>query len=296
MSNGTRILWSWLLLQALFAPPPADAGCGCEKPPPLPAAIRPAFSYPGSTVIVFGSALVTGETYEVVFESGTKNAMATVTATAVLRKDQADGVAKPQLRVEVPSLPLGPTEVTVEGSSGAVVSIPDSQFTMINAPIVIPENATVLDVNHYRAGVDRAGNAYVAFDLSNLSAATTFWGYAGRMRFKLQPENITFYNQQGFFFESLVNKTDISGVFDGAEEDSDALWYWRHEFQSYRDRHLPGGTSEPSADDPDFWHADGTPHIDHDHVIMVIPARLRDGSLLPAGRSKLFRMHIETIH
>jgi hypothetical protein len=45
------------------------------------------------------------------------------------------------------------------------------------------------------------------------------------------------------------------------------------------------------------WHLDGTPHIDHDHLIFGITARMSDGSALPAGATPAFdlRMTSETL-
>src|SRR5207249_8722866 len=48
-----------VLLKTLSAVP-VDAGCGCNKPPPPLAPIRPAFGSPGDTVTVFPSGIVPG--------------------------------------------------------------------------------------------------------------------------------------------------------------------------------------------------------------------------------------------
>ncbi|GIW41500.1 MAG: hypothetical protein KatS3mg076_2077 [Candidatus Binatia bacterium] len=286
------------VLALFFSVPVARAGCGCEKPPPLPASVRPHFAYPGATVIVFGSSLVPGDQYEVRFQSGTKNASAAVEAEAVLARDQADGVEKPQLRVEVPGLPMGPTAIEVkrQGAGKTEVAIPDTDFTVVAPPVVLPNGDAVIEVNGYRTGVDRNGTAYVTFDLSNVRAATSFSGFAVAMPFRLRPEDTKIYNLQGYYFEALSDDPTIAGVLDAPPdetEESDAVWYWRHDFQAYQDAHVPGGTYELSADDPDYWHADGTPHIDHNRIVFAIPATLRDGSQLPAGRTKPFKLHLE---
>src|SRR2546426_7602024 len=91
----------------------AHAGCGCQKPPPDLASVRPNATYAGATVTLFSPIFLVGQIYSVDFISGTTSARATVTATVVSRRDLADTLYKPQLRLAVPNLPLGPTSISV---------------------------------------------------------------------------------------------------------------------------------------------------------------------------------------
>ena len=40
-------------LSPLGWPPPVEAGCGCDKPPPEPAVVIPNVAFPGMTVQLF---------------------------------------------------------------------------------------------------------------------------------------------------------------------------------------------------------------------------------------------------
>src|SRR5437867_2005000 len=75
----------------------AHAGCGCQKPPPELASVRPNATYAGAKVALFSPSFSVGQTYYVDFVSGTTTTRATVSATVVSRRDLADAVYKPQL-------------------------------------------------------------------------------------------------------------------------------------------------------------------------------------------------------
>ena len=62
----TFIALTALTLRAI----PADAGCGCNKPPPPAASVRPAFASPGDSVSLFSSRFERGRTYRVIFGDG----------------------------------------------------------------------------------------------------------------------------------------------------------------------------------------------------------------------------------
>src|SRR4029453_7486044 len=92
-----------LLSVMLLGTPAAQAGCGCTKPAPPPAAVRPNVTYSGQPVTVFHSSLVTGASYTVTFTTMSGQSM-TVSAQAVALRDIADGQVKTQLLVIVPPL------------------------------------------------------------------------------------------------------------------------------------------------------------------------------------------------
>src|SRR5690349_20152739 len=62
-----------------------EAGCGCNKPPPPSASIRPAFASPGNTVTLFSAQFVPGTKYTVQFV-GMTTTMQT-SAIAVMKRD-----------------------------------------------------------------------------------------------------------------------------------------------------------------------------------------------------------------
>ena len=93
----------------------AAAGCGCQKPPPPVAEVRPNVTYAGAPVTLFSASLVEGEDYDVTFTSSATGEDTTVSARVVNRRDLGDGVFKNQLVVPVPELsccPSGPTAWT----------------------------------------------------------------------------------------------------------------------------------------------------------------------------------------
>ena len=71
--------------------------------------------------------------------------------------------------------------------------------------------------------------------------------------------------------------------------DSDIIHYSRHEFTTYFLQHEERHPHEVDDIDPN-WHLDGTPHIDHDHLILAITGQLADGSSPAAGATPPFEL------
>jgi len=134
---------------------PAHAGCGCDKPPPPPAAVRPAFGSPGDVITLFSNDIKVGNTYTVQFGNSSKSI--TALGVVVNRRDLADGVYKPQVVVPLPSLPLGPTSVSVTGATagGVIISAPDSAFTVAPTPVAIPADYGRVKWAGFQAAVGR---------------------------------------------------------------------------------------------------------------------------------------------
>src|SRR5260221_10087865 len=60
-----------LLLVAMLALPKfAAAGCGCDKPPPKPAAVIPSFAAPGMPITIFDRRFRKNQLWKVSFSSG----------------------------------------------------------------------------------------------------------------------------------------------------------------------------------------------------------------------------------
>jgi hypothetical protein len=283
----------------------AQAGCGCEKAPPAPADVRPHMSWPGRDVTIFDPQLVPGETFEVRFAPATGAPAQVVSAVATSRRDFADGVAKPQLFVTLPDLPPGPTAIDVRrpGSDTALLALDDRSFTAMAQPLRVPSELGDWTYDQVHAAVDRDGVLYVGLDLAQLTQPMVFRAQALGVPLRFGNEDVLFYNTQGFLMQALVKPTNgaatvepVPGMFVQATDDasdSDVLTYSRHEFATYFLQH--GERREHAVDPQDAsWHQNGTPHIDHDHLILAIDGRLQNGAALAPGATPAFALKLTT--
>jgi hypothetical protein len=195
-------------LTLCLQPVRTDAGCGCEKAPPPEATVRPAFASPGSEVGLFGAWAVAGESYTVTFGSAPGSA---VPAIAVARRDFADGVYEPQLVVQVPELPLGPTPITVQRDTATVLTVPASDFTVLQAPIALPEGNTETIATCYRAAVGADGTVYFPLDIPEIGERMMFRGALRGYRLTYDADDIVIYNTQGVLMQLLG--PDQAGIF-----------------------------------------------------------------------------------
>ncbi|MCP4249998.1 MAG: hypothetical protein GY778_23400, partial [bacterium] len=165
MTHRTVAIAALLTLLAFITPvTSANAGCGCDKPPPPVASIRPAFASPGNTVTLFAPGIQDRVTYSVYFvdaSEGSVGAAPPIVATATTRRDFADGVEKPQLVVQAPDLPPGPTTVIVALGTAQVLRVPAEDFTMLQRPLVLPESDAVTVADCYRAAIGADGTLYL---------------------------------------------------------------------------------------------------------------------------------------
>ncbi len=338
LAMSTRSILATALLTALAVSAgtrPAQASCGCEKPPPVAAAVRPGFAFPardlfascdlarGGCVALFGDALVDGQTYGADFTHGNGHHRR-VDVVARRARDLADGSWRVQLWVPVPpKSSLGPAAITVRDQAGAVVlAIPDTDFTVIAPPVVVPEAGGVVAVDKYRGAVGRDGTLYVALDVSGMLPRVEFAakGYALALRFA--KEGMALYNTQGVLMEALtsavmdedlnddgdstdpgegdwnqnglLDNPDISAVVPDGGGDSDAFLYSRHPFETYEAEHQPGG---PRALDPTDanWHVDGTRHTDNFHFVAAIPGATLGGESLAPGATAPFTLVFDAV-
>jgi hypothetical protein len=279
-------------LVALSGSAPADAGCGCNKPPPPRAVVRPFVGHADQRITLFDDRFVVGQRYDVLFESTVDGSVDWSRGKAVLRRDLADGVMRPQLRVPVGTVALGPCRISVWDGQTALLNIDDDEFTVIAAPIALHDFSESVGRGGYQAAVGRDGTAYVAFDVSQVTEATTFTGQAFGLPLQFLPGDVTMYNEQGFLMQ-LLDPT-VPGLFQisvGADDvASTSMSYWRHEFRTYKRDHrrVDGRRLD---DDPD-WHADGTYHVDHDHIVVAIHGSLRNGQHLEPGATPAFWLQV----
>lgn len=273
----------------------AEAGCGCDKAPPPPADVRPAFASPGDEVTLFGKKLVAGKRYKVRFDAG--KVSASVTGTAVRKRDIADGAMRTQLVVEVPSsLKPGPTKIRVSYDDDVAQRVDASQFTVLQAPLALQEADGITVAKCYSAAVGEDGTVYFPLRLGAITKHIVFSGIAESYPLLFDADDVAIYNTQGFLMQLLSPRDEgtLYTIGDPGAPDSLELTYDRHEFVTYKQQHKHKGPLALDRNDPD-WHVDGTPHVDHDEIVVAIAGRLEDGSLPRAGSTPAFDFSVATV-
>jgi hypothetical protein len=289
----SSLLW-FVALSAfvLGSPSPSEAGCGCDKAPPAVASIRPAFASPGDEVGLFSSQLKEGVSYRIRFD-GARD----ITAVPVKRRDYADGVAKLQLVVRAPSLEPGPTEIKVERSSGGstILRIPESEFTMLQPALALPEADVQTVARCYRAAVGKDGTVYFPFNVGAIAKHTVFSGIGKSYPLLFSAQDVVIYNTQGVLMQLLgPEMTNLYAIEDTGSPDSLELLYDRHEFETYRSQHQHDGGYGLDATDP-RWHVDGTRHIDHDHLVLAIRGFVENKGTPNEGTTPPFDLDVMTM-
>ncbi|MCW5890108.1 MAG: hypothetical protein KIT14_06100 [bacterium] len=275
----------------LLGPQDATAGCGCDKAPPPRVSIRPFVAYADQTISIFHSSLSEGRKYDVQFETAYGWGNAWSRAKAIKRKDFADRQRKNQIRVRVPNLPFGPCKVTVWEDGRRLATFTDDKLTITGRPLQVHEFTEAVNKPTYRAGVDRFGTIYIPVDVSQVSNATRFTGAALGFPVTFGAVDVVMYNEQGFLMQMLDPKSP--GLFDlyrGEGDISDVLSYWRHEFRTYKEQHRWADRFATSDDEE--WHDDGTPHIEHDRVVVAITGRMANGYRPAPGATPPFQLII----
>src|SRR5262249_36470690 len=157
--------------------------------------------------------------------------------------------------------------------------------------IVMSEGMTNVEFP-YATGLSRDGHVFFSFDMSNVRNPVLVDARFTELVLPLYAQRITGWNVQGFNVGTLAGVPDDPkfgcALLDASGNDVSVLGngsrlsYWRHEFFTWAAAHEPGG-AKVLVDDPidhDYWHQDGTPHFDHDHIVVAVdvsaldPARL----------------------
>ena len=275
---------------ALFVAPTdvAQAACGCDKPPPPRASVRPFAGSVDQSISLFDDRFAQGEHYTVVFRSrdGREDWSR---AKGVVKRDFADGVERPQLRVAVGNVSLGPATITVYDERGRqITSLPDDLFTVIAPPIVLHDFTETFTRGGYQTGVGADGTVYIAIDTTDVADATTYTGYAVGFPLRFDAGNVAFFNDQGFLMGFLDGKSPgLFSIVGGDANASAALRYWRHEFRTYKQEHRKRDERR-SADGE--WHVDGTPHVDNYHMVVAVSGVLADGAPAEPGATPPFEL------
>ena len=264
------------------------AGCGCDKPAPPRAAIRPFVAAPAQTVTLFNAALTDGTTYDVAFEPQ-GGQLQWIRAKAERRKDIADGEMREHLPVAVPDLPRGPCRVSVWRDGAPVFDVAAEDFTVAARPIAlhdVPETTS----NDYRAAVGADGTVYIPVDVTSVSGATRFSGTALGLPLEYQAQNVAMYYDQGYLMQLLDPTSPRLFDLKGSDVDHSAtLSYWRHEFATYKEQEASDAYRHDAAGE---WHADGTRHVDHDHIVVALRGTFADGTAPHPGATAPFKLVI----
>jgi hypothetical protein len=266
-----------------FSPRLVQAGCGCDKPAPAPAAIIPNAAYPGMKVTLFNNTLQNGQTWTVTFQNGGKtvSTKATVVTKRVLT-DPSGLTVQPQLVVPVPSgLPMGPTQI-VASKKSASFTVPDSSFTLIGKPLPLSEGGLSYSVTDYTTGVGVDGTLYLAIGgLEHVCQPSAFLTVLENYPLRFGVGDVVILNHQGFFIDVLdeysTDRAWMTPALLSPGTTSNALLYYRHSFEQYCANHLSGGLKEVDAQDPN-WHLDGSAHTEYSALIFAIAGHFDDGS------------------
>ncbi len=287
MQTRSMLLGSAMMALAMLRGMPAEAGCGCAKPPPPLQLVRPAFASPGDTVTFFPPDNRSGQ-YEI--RTGTYR----LKQNAVYKRDLADGQYKWQVVIQMPQLPLGPLAINVKGP-GRDFTIPSTDFTMMQPPLVLQQTDGETVAKCYSAAVTSDHTVLIPLDISAITDHMIFNGLGENFPLLFGASDVMIYNTQGFLMQLLTapNSVGIYAIEDPGNPDSMELTYDRHEFNTYRAMHAHTGGYGLDPSDP-AWHTDGTYHVDHNHLVLAIKGVVENQGVPPAGQTPAFDFSILT--
>lgn len=289
-------------LFVLNLPAALQAGCGCDKPPPAPAAVIPNVAFVGMSVTLFHSSFQAGQSWTVEFHNGpTPITTAGVVATKRVITDPTGTTYAPQLTIVIPSdLPMGPTRIVASALGSPSLVVPETAFTIIGAPVMFAERNVEYEVENYDTGVDVNGILYMA--AGGLNAVCKTMRFQTRLKgFPLRFDNgdVMIMNQQGFLIDALIDPNDPAlgirrrfSVVKKKQDKSNRLIYRRHSFAQYCADHQPGGPKAVDPQDPN-WHLDGTLHVDYSTLIFAVDGHFDNGTK-PAQGSATFALQVES--
>jgi len=273
------------LLLATLSPKLALAGCGCNKPPPAPAAVIPNVAAPGMPITFYDRRFVKNQVWQVTFTSGT--ASASTTAVVVRKRDITVPSGKKitaQLIVTVPKLAPGPTSIKISRGKHVEMMIQAKDFVVMGGLIGVSQQNNELELERYTSAVGEDNTLYMGVGgLNTVCDAMKFQSVLGGYALRFGDNDVIIFNGQGY----LIDKLDPSShnhffINPSTSSSSDQLVYERHSFQQYCIDHAPGGSKQVDPKDPN-WHLDGTPHVDYSIVIFAIAGHLANGATLQPG-------------
>lgn len=257
----------------------ADAGCGCNKPPPKPAALIPNVAAVGMPITLHDRRFRNNAKWTVTFTSG--QVSKAVVAKVIRRRDITDSTGKTrnaQLVVTVPDLPPGPTSI-VARRGHAKLRIPEDSFVVMGSPVVVNDQEANIQLPSYTTAVGLDGTLYVSVGgLNNVCDPMEFQAVLNNYPLRFSDGDVFIFNWQGYFIDSLTPAShNRFQVQQSDNNQSNQLDYFRHSFQQYCIDHRPGGAKQIDPTDTN-WHLDGTPHVDYATVIFAITGNLANGA------------------
>jgi hypothetical protein len=278
------------------------AGCGCDKPPPAPAAVIPNVAFTGMSVTLFHTSFQAGQTWTVEFHNGTAQiTTAGIVATKRAITDPTGATYTPQLTIVVPSdIPAGPTSIVASASGSPSLIIPETSFTIIGAPVMFTEQNVEYTVKNYSTGVDVNGILYMAAGgFNSVCKVMRFQTRLDGFPLRFGNGDVMVINHQGFLVDALVDPNDPAlgvrkrfSVIKKKQDKSNRLIYRRHSFAQYCADHQPGGAKAVDPQDPN-WHLDGTLHVDYSTLIFAVDGHFDNGAK-PAEGSATFALQVES--
>jgi hypothetical protein len=291
--SGPALLLLLLLSAApLLFTPSAQAGCGCDHPPPEWSPVMPIFAPAGATIRIHedGKAFTVGKTYRVEFD----------------HRRSASVVAEHAgfVEVEVPhGVDVGPAHIEVsEWKRGwfgwytrEIADYDSEHFTVLPPFVPLPSREGVFLTRSFKLAIDTEGTVLIPVDLTQIVDPYQFAFQFTNLALSFGPDDVVIYNKDGVDLTLFTLAVDDSpkrtfGSYYGweVEEDrdlrgyryqnrtgrawnlsreSDILTYWRHEFLTYAFAHMDGMTHEV---DEDGYHPDASLHIDHSYIVLAI--------------------------
>ncbi len=287
MRIRSLMMVSALMTTAALRGVPADAGCGCNKPPPPLQVVRPAFASPGDPITLFPPDNKAGN-YEV------RIADNKIRASAVYKRDLADGTYKWQVVVRAPRLDPGPMAIDVKGP-GHDFQVSSADFTMMQAPVVLQQGDGETVATCYSAAVTADHVVLIPLDITAITDHMIFNGLGENYPLLFDASDVMIYNTQGFLMQLLTpQNAGIYAVVDPGDPDSMELTYDRHEFNTYREQHAHVNGLGLDPTDP-AWHTDGTYHVDHNRLVLAIRGTVENQGPPPAGKTPNFDLSIVTV-
>ncbi|HVN91009.1 MAG TPA: hypothetical protein VMT61_14440 [Candidatus Binataceae bacterium] len=273
-----------ILASAVMSPRVADAGCGCNKPPPLPATVIPSVAYPGMQITLYDPSLTSGQKWTVTFNNGSQSVP--VNGKILYRRDITDSSGRTrdyQLTIAVPNIASGPTKITAVSGSNTI-NVPNTGFVVMGKPQIVHQQNSEFEEVSYSTGVGADGTLYVAVGgLDKVCDPIDFTSSFANIPLSFGDGDVLIYNWQGYFIDALTpaSHNHFSITPATSPSSSDILYYGRHSFQTYCKQHRPGGIKQVDPRDKN-WHRDGTPHVDYSAVIFAIKG-VSGGTAMPAG-------------
>lgn len=284
-----------VLLLAMLSPKFAVAGCGCDKPPPKPAAVIPNVAAPGMTVTFYDRRFARNQKWQVNFTSGTTSVA--VNAVVVRKRDITVPSGKKidaQLIVTIPKMPPGPTSIKISRGKHVEMMIPEQEFVVMGGLLGVSQQDNELELEKFTSAIGDDGTLYMGVGgLNTVCDPMKFQAVMGGYALRFGDNDVLIFNGQGYFIDALTPASHNHFFINPSTTSaSDQLVYERHSFQQYCIDHAPGGSKVVDPKDPN-WHLDGTPHVDYSIVIFQIKGHLDTGATLQSGPLSS-GMHMET--